>query len=234
MPKPILALALAALAGCAVYQGSGTSAEETRDLSDFDSVSNTLFADTQVTSGAEGYAVTVTCDDNLLEHLLTTVEDGELVINTEPMINLNPQTDCVVVVELPSLVEVHSSGSGGVDSVGPAPDLSKVSNSGSGPVSVVDVDCTSLESHNSGSGGIALAGSCEEADLENSGSGGVEAMELTAAGAELNNSASGDISLTVDGEVIARVSGSGSIHLYGNPQVVEQSETGSGSVIIED
>lgn len=155
MPKPILALALAALTGCAVYQGSGTSAEETRDLSDFDSVSNTLFADTQITSGAEGYSVTVTCDDNLVEHLLTQVENGELTISTEPMINLQPQTDCVVEVELPSLVGAHSSGSGGIDLAGACEDV-LLTNSGSGGIEARELTAAGAELDNSASGDISL------------------------------------------------------------------------------
>jgi len=229
LPLALLAL----LTGCAAQVGNGVSATQVREVDAFDSVRNTLFAELEVAVGGE-QTVEVECDENLVDDLLTRVEDGTLVVTSPPHTTLMPRTDCVVWVSLPELVSAESSGSGGVRASGEAVGLERARCSGSGTVVVEGIDTTSVEADSSGSGGIELDGVADEVDLENSGSGGIDARDLSCDEAALDNSASGSVHLTVYGEVSVELSGSGDIVLYGDPQVVDQRDTGSGQIVIRD
>ncbi len=63
-------------------QGSGTVATETRPLADFHAVSATRGVTVFVSTG-DSPAATVSADDNLLAHVITTVSDGTLVVAIE-------------------------------------------------------------------------------------------------------------------------------------------------------
>lgn len=127
-------------------------------------------------------------------------------------------------------LDIRVSGSGGVqveqvDTM----DLS-IDTSGSGGVNVQDIVTDTLIVEHSGSGGSTLSGQAGELDLHTTGSGGMSASDLLSYELSAVITGSGSSSVEMDGPVQARLSGSGSLNLSGNPGPVDATETGSGSV----
>lgn len=239
------------LMACGV-RGSGVEATETRQVSDFTGVHNTMNIDVDVVEG-ETQEVLVTCDDNLLELIKTTVSGGILRIAPPKGTIVRPRATCEVLVTATELQQIEGSGSGATSATGELSSLRTAEGSGSGAVVVdgsamlsfqrgevsgsgaltvdgIDTDAVRLE--NSGSGGLTASGRADEATVVDSGSGAIRARGLTSQTATIDNSGSGAIELTVSGAADVDVSGSGSVSLWGNPQV-SQSTSGSGDVIIK-
>jgi hypothetical protein len=218
------------LSACAVVHGDGEEQLELRELSEIEGVRNTTQLDLVVDLGLE-QSVEVTCDENLLDYVLTELEGQVLVLRTPPGVMIDPVADCYVMVTAPGVYTVDGTGSGDLVVRGAALGLAEVGNSGSGLVSVDGIDTEALEVDNTGSGGVQLAGAAGMADLHNSGSGGIDAQGLVCDSATIKNTGSGDISATVNGDVDVRLSGSGDVELYGEPDVGEVNDSGSGDVL---
>jgi hypothetical protein len=237
------------LPSCIQVEGSGISAEEVRDVGPFSALAATTMIDTFVAPGAEP-SVVVRCDDNLLEHIETEVQGGELVIGTSSKVGIDPHAVCEVDIVAPALEALRGTGSGALDAQGDWSALTEVQSSGSGPVTVegglpalafvngsgsgrlrvfgiegdgVAIDC-------SGSGGIEAFGVARFADVTNAGSGGIDAIDLMVVDAEIRNSGSGEVSLSATGDVTVDLSGSGDVVLDGGARV-QADDSGSGSVV---
>lgn len=246
------ALVALVLGGCGIVRGSGVPAEEERALGPFDSVATTNMVRVEAEEGSE-QSVTVSCDDNLLDLVLTDVFGSELRVY-EPMNTvLIPRADCVVRLVAPRLESLSTTGSGGIDANGDWAELRELRTTGSGGIdargalSGLEVAATtgsggitvhglagaghvSLET--TGSGGIEASGDANAAELRSTGSGGIHAADLTVEHADITLTGSGGAWLTVTGDADVTLTGSGSAHLYGDPSV-DAKQSGSGRVIVE-
>ncbi len=127
-------------------------------------------------------------------------------------------------------LDIHISGSGGV-SVDQVDTMDLViDTSGSGGARVQDISTDTLIVEHSGSGGSDLSGEAGELDLHTSGSGGMGASDLLSYALVAKITGSGSSAVEMDGPVEAKLSGSGSLTLSGNPGPVDVQETGSGRV----
>jgi len=238
------------LGGCAlrVAHGNGVEGSDERSLRAFDGIDNEVGVDVRIVEGPRG--AVVTCDENLLHLIRTEVHGNTLRIDTPQGTSLLPTMPCVVDVATPQLVALSTSGSGWVEADGSWPELQEVTTSGSGGIVVSGGDFVALEEIRvsgsgdvdvsgvgspflhasvSGSGTVAMDGAVDDIELEVSGSGGVFARELTTVDADLSISGSGDIELTATGLVTGRISGSGNLMLWGDPEV-DLETSGSGDV----
>lgn len=243
---------LLALTACAVVQGSGVSAEEARDVTGVTALKNNTFVDVHWLRADEASA-TLTCDDNLLGYIETRLDGGELVIRTEPYnAVLSPEVDCVLELASPCLSALSFSGSGDFIAGDATCGLEQLSWSGSGNVDLGEVGTANLDIHGSGSGqvriasleagalsfdlsgsgGVDVQGAADSADVHVSGSGSVDGRDLQVIDADVDMSSSGEVHLRASGHVTAHLSGSGSLHLYGEPERLDQDTSGSGGVVI--
>jgi hypothetical protein len=190
-------------------QGSGVTATETRELPPFGSVELAGSTIVTIRVGNE-QSVVVRADDNLVDRVTTTVQDGSRGIGTGPgsFTTTSPMT---VTVGVPSLDALTLSGSGIVAATG--------------------VDASSLTVRLPGSGVLRASGAATTLDVTLEGSGDAQLGQLAADDARAVVSGSGRIVLTATKSLDATVSGSGAIMYGGNPQDVEQSVTGSGAII---
>jgi hypothetical protein len=197
------------------YDGNGVPAEEDRQVSGFDRISARGSLGVRVTR-ASVPAVSVHIDQNLLRRVRTRVSNTTLVIQIEGG-NLGESLPGPhVLVALPSLREAELNGSGrleveGFDEQSPI----SVEMSGAGEVSWSGIS-SDLEGILNGSGTLALSGDTQNLELHLAGSGKLDARDLLARRADLELSGAGEITATVDGRVDAKVSGTGSIELYGD------------------
>ena len=252
-----------ALPGCVIgriEEGNGESATEDRDVAEFSGVIAAMSIPVDVEAGPVR-AVKVTCDSNLLEFIVTSVESGDLIVrglddDDDGFVAINPTVDCRVTVTTPGanrmtstgsglltvtgddlggLSDVMSTGSGGVVVHGRAvSEQVSVTTTGSGVISVdaVAADTTTLLS--TGSGGISvLDGTTGAFDLTSTASGAVDAGGLVANVVNATISGSGSCEVTATESVSATLSGSGILTVHGDPEVREITATGSGNATFE-
>lgn len=108
--------------------------------------------------------------------------------------------------------------------------LSELEVQGSGKAVMLDILQDELSVDVQGSGDIEISGEATLLDANISGSGDIDARRLSVNRGILNISGSGRIDAFVSESVTARISGSGNITVFGNPDIVREKVSGSGRV----
>lgn len=198
--------------GCIVGEiGSGDAATEIRDAPGAVAFENALFVRSEVIVDATGPAIEITCDDNLLDNIVTEVDDGVLVLRSEINANMVPRTDCEALVRLPEVRSLTSSGSGATVLLDDVDGLTDIVGTGSGALRV-EAAVSGVEhigSHGSGAVTIDAMAGCS-ADIAHTGSGRVVVDDLLVCDIEVANSGSGRTVLSGVAEAAdISVSGSG-------------------------
>ena len=188
-------------------RGSGDLTTESRDLDDFTIIESTGSADIFIKVG-EKQSVEVTIDDNLIDLIRTRVRGNRLKISSEE--NYSSRRGCRIDITVPALEKVKLSGSGDIE--------------------VVNLDNEHFEFRLSGSGKMMAEGKTKELILKLSGSGDINTRELVADDVEASVSGSGDIEIFAKESFDGRITGSGTIRYYGDPEVTSKSVTGSGRI----
>jgi hypothetical protein len=213
-------------------RGNGNNVTIERSTGDYDGIAVSGWFDVDLVSGNEG-EITLQGEENLLEYIITEVNDGKLVIKTEKGVNLKSsswKSEIRITVPVQSISSVSMSGSG--DIVGKTKiksDKFSTAMSGSGDITL-DIDSSTISASMSGSGDITLSGTTKDFDATVSGSGDIEAYNLEAENVSATVSGSADIQVTAKKSIKARVSGSGDISYRGNPEKVDTKTSGSGDI----
>jgi putative autotransporter adhesin-like protein len=189
--------------------GDGQPASETRGIGPVAAVNaDGAFALT-IQIGPPG--LTVEADKNLLPIVRTDVADGRLDIYTDRSYSVEGRIK--VTVTSPNVTDISASGSNRIDGVG----------LGGGPLSV------SLN----GSNTAVLSGSVSAVTAHMSGSNHLSARQLTADSANVSLNGSGSAEVEARRQIVAEISGAGSISVYGNPQARSTQVNGSGRISFE-
>lgn len=188
-------------------QGNGVEASESREVEAFDSVRVEDAIDLSVRVG-EPASFTVHGDENLLEHVVTSVRNGKLVIEMD---HGGYRSRRGLRVDLTT------------------PELHAVDISGSSDVEIEGVATEELTLGISGSGDIRANGEVAHLKAKISGSGDMDLYALTAREASVTISGSGDVRTSVSDTLHARISGSGDVRYRGAPACT-LSVSGSGSI----
>ena len=211
----LLLAVLVLCSGCVLrpgIHGSGVSHSEFRPIPNgFEEVDLSGFGTVNILVG-EPYSVCVTTDDNLVEHIETSVDNGKLKIKTRG--RLKPKTGLTVDVTVPQLSAAHISGAGDMN--------------------VIDVSSESLDLSISGAGTLMATGCVDEISTSISGAGDAELENLIARHAHVKVAGAGDVSIFATESVTARVAGAGDVVCYGNPLHVDQRIAGAGDFIMKD
>ncbi|MFT7679784.1 MAG: hypothetical protein ACI8QC_003789 [Planctomycetota bacterium] len=186
-------------------QGDGILADENRSVAGFDRVESMGSIEVLVSLGG-AFGVQVSGDSNVLEHVLTEVEDGVLQVHLESG-SYNLQQPLRVLIS--------------------APELGGVSSLGSGNLEVSGLDAGEFMVSNTGSGDLALSGVADHLMIRQLGSGNVFAFECQAQNVQIDAQGSGDVTVNASAHLMVRSVGSGDVDYSGNPEV-ETSMTGSG------
>jgi len=188
-------------------RGSGVAASETRDVDAFSTVefNGSGFAHIVV---ANERSVVVTADDNMLEHLRTSVEGGRLILGFE-LGSYDTRT--------PVRFEIRT------------PSLRGVAVNGSGDLSIENLDAETFDVGIAGSGSITAGGRCDELEASIAGSGDLELRDLQARAASVRIAGSGGALVHVTESLAVDIAGSGDVRYSGSPRVTK-SIAGSGTV----
>jgi Putative auto-transporter adhesin, head GIN domain len=159
---------------------------------------------------------------------------GDLIaqtkITTSGNMNLNVSGSGSLTAEIEAGdVDSDVSGSGEIDIKGKFKNVS-ADVSGSGQVSVNGTISGKADFEISGSGKVSASGSAESLSADISGSGKVLGANLVTNTAKIDITGSGDVEITVNKDLDADISGSGTVLYKGNPAHVNGNASGSGSV----
>ncbi len=182
--------------------GSGNVQTETRDTGAFEAVAFEYPADITIQQG-EKDTVVIQAEDNLLQQLSTEVTSGKLTIKTlvtDWKTRVNPTKPVKITITMKDPKEIEFAA----------------------PVGTVRVDGLRTETLKlvlSGAGDIQVAGTTNEMRLILSGMGNINAADLKSKTATVELSGTGDATVRVETELVATVSGAGSVIYFGTPRV---------------
>ena len=210
-------------------KGNGKIINKTRTVGSFDGIGVSGSFDVKLVSGNEG-KIELSVEENLEKYLITEVKDGRLKIKWKNGVNIRTSSKTIVTVHFNEVNSLAMSGSGDITSKDVIKGNSlKMAVAGSGDIKI-EMDVKTAKSAISGSGDIELSGRATEFEAAVSGSGDVEAYDLKTETAELKIAGSGSIGISVEKEIVARVSGSGNIKYKGQPRIEDIKVSGSGNV----
>ena len=246
----IVAAGCSADAGGSLGQvsGSGTPATKTYDYAGFTGLRVDSAFRAEVARGDES-AVSVTVDDNLVEHLRVELDGDTLHIGLDPRYAYR-DASLSATVTMPSLTALEVTGAAKADVSGfAAGDPLDLQASGDGSVALsgartgdVNVDVSGaadvsgqLEAKQlggdvSGAGELTLTGSAEALALDASGAGTLELSGMTAGLADLQLSGGAHAAVRVTGTLNVEASGGAKLDYYGSPTLGNVDVSGGAEV----
>ncbi len=212
-------------------KGNGKVTKITRTTADYDAVRCAGFMDFELVKGKEGN-ITIEGEENLLEHIVTEIENNALIVKVEKGVNLKTSWNKGIKITIPfeDIEKISLSGSGDIwnqDTI--ITDNLSIDLAGSGDIKLT-VKTESLNSNISGSGDIKVLGETNNLETKVTGSGDFHGYELNADNTEAYVTGSGDIKVVSNKMLKARVTGSGDIQYKGNPEKEDTKVVGSGSI----
>jgi hypothetical protein len=231
-------------------QGNGEIITQYRDVENFIEIENSTSINVTIIE-ADTFGLKMEIEENLADHIITSVTGGVLEIRHSSKKNCITHTITPsITISAPVISSLTISGSGDIS----APALSgidaSVRVSGSGSATVGDIQTSLLQLRISGSGDISIGEiSSEEVGVTISGSGNLSASGFASHGifslsgsgdaytrdlllntASMTISGSGNIHTEISNSLNAHLSGSGNIYLRGNP-TIHSNISGSGRII---
>lgn len=228
----ILLLASVSIISCNSITGNGNVARENRNLSPINTIKTSGSIDLEINSGS-GYSLIVEDDVNIIPYIVTDVSNGELNVHYKNGYSVMSD-HAKVIVTVPSIDKIATSGSGDVTSNGILKSSQTLvfSTSGSGDVKA-DVDAPSIKVDGSGSGDISLSGNTKNFDCSISGSGDIKCSNLKSENATIHVAGSSSVHVFASVSLKVNVAGSGDVFYAGNPASPEIHIAGSGTVQAE-
>ena len=208
--------------------GSGNSASEERQVSNFTKVELNGVGSLNITQG-EKEGLQIVGDDNLLPLITTEVKDETLIIAVKKGYTFDPTAELSYNLTVKDLNEIELNGLGGVSMKGLQTNAFAVFVRGSGNIRIEDLAADTLRVEITGLGDITMSGSVNSQSVVISGSGNYKAKELSSKDAEVKISGLGSAKLWVRENLNARISGGGSIEYLGDP-VIEQKVESLGDI----
>lgn len=209
--------------------GNGDIVTKTRSVDDYDKIGVAGSFNVKLYKGNEG-TITIKADENLLEYIITEVENGDLKIKFKKGYTINSRKTIEITVPFEDIEAISLAGSGDVFStdVIKSPEL-KLSLAGSGNLNL-NVDTNDLDSSIAGSGNIKLNGETKEFSCNIAGSGNLNGSDLKASVAKAKIAGSGNIKINAVNEIHAKIAGSGNVIYSGDPEIIKSNSAGSGYV----
>jgi hypothetical protein len=212
----------------ATIYGSGILENESRSLPAVHSIDLRLPGDVNLTYGQQ-QAISVTADDNVLEHIETVDSSGILIIRQAAGISLSDY-DLTVNLTLTDLQGIVCSAPGTIESTNTFEVESVGIELSSSGLIILDVDADVVSTLLSGIGPITLTGAADVHSIVLSGTGTVQASELNTGVTNVVLSGTGNVYVMVSDLLDVELSGTGSVYYQGNP-AINSHITGEGGII---
>lgn len=216
--------------GSKKIKGNGNVVTEKRKINSFDEVSVGGSFTVLLVEGKVG-TLTIEGEENVIPYLETEVKGGDLRIGFKDNVSIRTTKKLVITVPFNSLSGISLGGSGEIN-VTKEIDNNTVDFSigGSGNI-VARVNSDNVKASIGGSGNVKLSGKANNLKCSIAGSGNVKAFDLKTNNLKASIAGSGDVSAYVTSKIKASMVGSGNIYYKGNPNDIDTSSAGSGSVV---
>ena len=194
--------------GC--VQGNGVEKSEQRTLDDVTEITFNGAYDVTVTNGEEKN-FTIRGDENIIG-LIASERQGD-TLQVYPSQSICPRRDLLIDITLENLKRMSVSGAvhAGIDGV----------------------EGASLKIEIDGSSTVVASGKTQSLAVTIGGTGNLQAGDLVADSAMLSINGVGEARVHVTGHLSADITGVGNIYYSGNPEKVDRSITGVGSVMAQ-
>jgi len=231
----IIACLLFASTSCAQWgksiKGNGNMTTVTRTTSDYDGVKCAGSFDYVLVEGTEGN-ITIEGEENLIEYIITEIQNGALVVKVKNDVNLKTSRNKSIKITIPfkEIENVSLAGSGDLwnDNV-LASDNLDISLTGSGDI-ILNIKASKTKASITGSGDVTLKGTSNKLEASVTGSGDFYGFDLEVNDTDVSVTGSGDAKVVCNENLKARVTGSGDIMYKGNPKTEDTKVAGSGSI----
>ncbi|MEL6256058.1 MAG: head GIN domain-containing protein [Bacteroidota bacterium] len=225
---------LVSLNGCFVsfdskekMEGNGDVVEMSMDQDDFEGLSVNGVFDVLLHPG-ESHSVTITADENLMEHIKVEVKDDVLHITSEKDFKTKHAIKVDVFAEEINYVRI--GGAANCESTGSLEsDEIEMKIAGAGNIKL-DLDTDELEVSISGAGNLELKGNADESNIGISGAGNLQAYDLKTHKTRLKMSGAGNAEVYADEDLSINLSGIGRVSYKGSPENLEKNVSGLGVV----
>lgn len=239
----LAAIALLALGGCnpaifpmlaAGVKGSGTLAEETRDLPDFAALELSGSVAAEVKPG-ENARIVLSGDDNILPLVTTEVRDGRLVVGFKPGQNVQARTPLKATITANRPLEaVELSGATTCRIEAPTAPAVKAGLSGATNLALPAFDATSLDLDASGTSTATAAGRVDTLKAGASGASKLRLAGLDARTADVNLSGASSGEIRASDELRGDASGASNLTILGKPPRGDVSKSGAASYTYQE
>ena len=214
-------------------KGDGQVKKETRQVSDFTSVSTHGAMDVEISYGNSN-SITVEADENLLPYIETSVDNGRLTIQPKMNANLKSRSKMVVYISMTKINFLKLSGSGNINGKGDftSDSQTEMSISGSGNINLNFDKFQDLDLSISGSGNLTLKGNdVNTINAKISGSGNIDCSETKSNDVDAKINGSGNVKVYAQNSIDAKIAGSGNVFYKGDADKISRKVIGSGRVI---
>jgi hypothetical protein len=218
---------------CNVNFGSGIDGNrnvitaERNISSDFESIKISQGLDLYITQSGE-VALAVEADENLHELIKTEVENNVLSIYTSE--NIRRAASRKILLNIDKISAIKATSGSDVYSTNTIVVNNLELNSTSGADMKLDVRANTLNCHATSGSDINLSGSTELLIAEATSGSDIKASGLKAKTSKVKATSGADITVNTSKELTARATSGGDIKYSGNPEIINTSDSSSGSV----
>ena len=208
--------------------GNGNVTTETRTVNgDFTNIeaSNGLNV---VLEQSDTKSITVETDQNLQEHIITKVENGVLIIETDE--NIDESESKKVTVKLPKITGVKASSGSSITSANVLKNDAIKIKSSSGSEIEVALEVDNITSESSSGSSIVLNGKALSLETASSSGSEIDASKLLANEVTAQASSGSSISVHPIVSLKAKASSGSSIDYHNVPKSINKEENSGGSV----
>ncbi|MGC4121710.1 MAG: head GIN domain-containing protein [Myxococcales bacterium] len=225
---PQMMVALMAMAGLfGSVDGNGKLKEELREVPEFHAIHVGGGIQGTVTLGVKA-SVKVEADENLLPHIRTRVEGGELVVDTKE--SISPTRPVKLTVVVTRLDGAGVSGGARLTAAASAGPKFAVKASGGAKLEVTGIASDECAVDTSGGSSVTLSGKAKKVLVETSGGSHLTATSLSAESARLDTSGASRVELDVSGDAVGEASGASRVSFKGQPQKKQIETSGAARV----
>lgn len=212
--------------------GNGNVKEESRDLSGFTAIAASHGVDVYISQGSTG-SVKVKADENLLDNILTKVEDGVLYMKVETPVR--QAKTLAVYVTMNDLRKIKGSGGSDIYVEGKFrfSEL-EIAMSGGSDLYIKDMEAQHVNCITSGGSDTHLAGRADKLMAEAQGGSDIKAKDLVVKSCKVKAHGGSDAVVHVTGDLEAEAHGASDVIYYGSPKVLSQKSYGASDIISKD
>lgn len=210
-------------------EGNGDVETQTREIADFENLEVSHHFNVVLEQGEEPSLV-IEAESNLLEYVVTEVENGTLKLKRKKGFRFKTKNTPKIYVTMTTLKEINFSGAGTFKNKGVF-EAENVAIHISGGVDMdLNFDCESLSTSLSGAADFEIEGSADRFSASTSGAGSIDAEDFITEVSKVSVSGAASIKVHATEKVEAHISGVGSVRYGGNPKTVDKHVSGLGSI----